>query len=90
MGGSVSKLVFVIANSQTHLLGNHFKVEAVKTMADFNRLTIQDVQNADILVVATTVLRSDLYFKRLSEFAGTGEDLPVRNILLLNTSSSVK
>eukprot|EP00638_Chattonella_subsalsa_P017696 CAMPEP_0117848354 /NCGR_PEP_ID=MMETSP0949-20121206/20366_1 /TAXON_ID=44440 /ORGANISM="Chattonella subsalsa, Strain CCMP2191" /LENGTH=48 /DNA_ID= /DNA_START= /DNA_END= /DNA_ORIENTATION= len=47
-------------------------------MADLNRLTVKDVMKADMVVAATTVLRSDLYFKRLGELAGNPEEIPNR------------
>jgi len=51
------------------------KMVTLKTIADLNRLTIKDVQDADIVVAAIQIFRQDLYYKRLSALAG-GDELP--------------
>ncbi|KAI8904617.1 hypothetical protein DFJ77DRAFT_552162 [Powellomyces hirtus] len=53
--------------------GSAFNVLAIETVANMNRLTIADFQNADIIVVASRMLKSDTYWKRLAGFAGDGE-----------------
>jgi hypothetical protein len=49
---------------------NGLKMLVVNTMGDLNRLTVAAVEEADIVVVATSLLRSDLYFARLGNLAG--------------------
>jgi len=42
----------------------------LKTMSDLNSLTARDVMEADVVIVATTLFRSSLYFERLAQLAG--------------------
>ena len=42
----------------------------LKTMSDVNALTARDVMEADVVIVATTLFRSSLYFERLAQLAG--------------------
>lgn len=49
------------------------RVVVVKTVADLNNLTVRTVEQADVVVVNTTVLRSPTYFARLSQIAGVRE-----------------
>jgi hypothetical protein len=46
------------------------KVVVVKTMATLGALTVAQVQAADVVIVAISVLRSDLYFERMLALAG--------------------
>jgi len=55
--------------------GSALKVEVVKTVGDLNRLSILDLQDADVVVVASSVLRSQRYYERLAQFSGSGEGL---------------
>ena len=43
---------------------------ALKTMADFNNLTVQDVLDADIVIANFTVVQSELYLERLARLGG--------------------
>ena len=47
------------------------KTVVVKTVADMTALTAKCVMNADVVIVATSVFRSKLYFDRLAKLAGT-------------------
>ena len=47
------------------------KTVVVKTVADMSALTAKSVMNADVVIVATSVFRSKLYFDRLAKLAGT-------------------
>jgi len=47
------------------------KTIAVKTVADLSALTAKSVMEADVVIVATSVFRSKLYFDRLAKLAGT-------------------
>ncbi|KAG5191770.1 hypothetical protein JKP88DRAFT_204605 [Tribonema minus] len=49
------------------------RVVCVRTVGDLSGLTIAKLEAADIVVVAATVFRSDLYFQRLAALAGGGE-----------------
>ena len=51
-------------------LGSSKKVIVIKDMSAFNRLTVKDVKQADIVVVNFTVLSSDNYYARLARLAG--------------------
>ena len=43
----------------------------VRTINDLKKLSVKDIQSADIVLVAITVLRSSIYFDRLADIAGT-------------------
>ena len=45
-------------------------VVVLKTMADVNSLTAREVMEADVVIVASTLFRSSLYFERLAQLAG--------------------
>jgi site-specific DNA-cytosine methylase len=51
--------------------GKRFKVMVLKTMSDFNRTSIKDFMEADIVVASITIIRSKLYFERLGAFAAS-------------------
>jgi hypothetical protein len=57
-------------------MGSKLKVVELKTMQCFNKCNLEDLQNADIVVVCFTVLSSPKYFSRLSRFTGVGSGLP--------------
>ena len=44
----------------------------IRTVADITHLTVADIQDADVVICATSVLRSPLYFERLARLAGAG------------------
>ena len=46
------------------------KTVVLKTMSDIASLTARDVMEADVVIVATTLFRSSLYFERLAQLAG--------------------
>ena len=52
--------------------GGTLKVVAVRTVADITHLTVAEIQDADVVICATSVLRSPLYFERLARLAGAG------------------
>ena len=45
------------------------KVVVIRTVADITHLTVKEVQEADVVICATTVLRSPAYFERLARLA---------------------
>lgn len=42
----------------------------MRTLADLNRLLVKDVVAADVVVVASTVLNSPCYYRRLARLGG--------------------
>ena len=55
----------------------HFKVFVISSVADLNRTKIEDVQEADIIVVASNIFKSNVYLDNLQALAGAGE-LPAK------------
>jgi SNF2 family DNA or RNA helicase len=55
-------------------LGSTKRVCVLNNMSSFNKLTIRDVQEADIVVVNFTVLCNESYFLRLFRFGGVAPD----------------
>ena len=47
-------------------------IVVIRTVADITHLTVAEVQDADVVICATSVLRSPLYFERLARLAGAG------------------
>lgn len=46
------------------------KVVAIKDLVDMNKLTVNDVLSADIVIVSFSIFTSDKYFARLARFCG--------------------
>mmetsp|Transcript_22634 Transcript_22634/g.62827 ORF Transcript_22634/g.62827 Transcript_22634/m.62827 type:complete len:2149 (-) Transcript_22634:730-7176(-) len=55
--------------------GDALQVEAIKTVGDLGRVTVEELKNADVVVVASSVLRSAKYYERLAQFSCVGEGL---------------
>lgn len=53
--------------------GKRFKVLVISSLANLNSTTIEDVQEADIVVVAATLFKSPLYLENLQFLSGCGE-----------------
>ncbi len=53
--------------------GDHFEVHVISTVADLNRTKIEDIQDADIIVVASNLFKSNVYLENLQLLAGAGE-----------------
>jgi hypothetical protein len=51
-------------------LGSTKTVLRINDMSSFNKLTVEDIQNADIILVNFNVLSGEKYFDRLARFAG--------------------
>ena len=47
-------------------------VVTIRTVSDITHLTVAEIQDADVVICATSVLRSPLYFERLARLAGAG------------------
>ena len=45
----------------------------IKTMADLNALTVEQVKRSDVVLVNTSIFRSAAYFSRLAQLAGVPE-----------------
>jgi len=57
-------------NEIKKFLGNSKRIVAIKSMADFNKVSVSDIQQADIVLVNFSVLSSEKYFERLARLAG--------------------
>ena len=71
-----------------------FKVVVISTVANLNGVKIEDIQEADIVVVASNIFKSNVYLENLQLLAGAGE-LPTRdgrhfNAQLKKTLESLK
>lgn len=55
---------------------NGYKVIVIKNIPALNKVTVQDFQTADIIIISWELLKGDPYFFRVAEFAGILE-LPV-------------
>lgn len=61
-------------------LGTSKKVFVVKDMSSLNKLSIDDVQRADIVIVSFAVLSNETYFSRLARLSGVNPaSLPTGN-----------
>ncbi len=54
-----------------------FKVVVITTVTNLNGVTIEDVQNADIIVIASNIFKSNVYLENLESLAAAGE-LPAK------------
>lgn len=52
--------------------GDHFEVVIISTASSLNSLTIQEVQDADIVIVASNLFHSGVYLSNLEAFAAGG------------------
>lgn len=74
--------------------GTRFKVLVITTVSNLNGCKIEDVQDADIIVVASNIFKSNVYLDNLQLLSGAGE-LPAKdgrhfNAQLRKTLSSLK
>jgi hypothetical protein len=58
--------------------GNHFNVVLISTMANIRKLRISDIQKADLVIVASNIVKSKVYQDVLTAFAAAG-DLPAQD-----------
>ncbi|TFY66733.1 hypothetical protein EVG20_g4345 [Dentipellis fragilis] len=56
----------------TKFIDKNYKVVVLTTAANLNSLTIQEVVNADIIIVAATLFKSQAYLENLEAFAARG------------------
>jgi hypothetical protein len=52
--------------------GNRFKTVVLSTATSLNSVTIEDIQEADLVVVASNLFRSSVYLANLESLAATG------------------
>lgn len=58
-------------------LGDSKTVITIKDMTSFNKITVKDIEDADIVLVNFTVLSNEKYFQRLARLTGVnGRSLP--------------
>ncbi|KAI0629383.1 hypothetical protein C8Q77DRAFT_1161547 [Trametes polyzona] len=57
---------------------NKFEVVVLHTASNLNSLKVEDVMDADIVIVASNLFRSQVYQDNLEAFAGAGE-LPIQD-----------
>ena len=67
-------------NEIKKFLGGSKEVVSIKSMADFNKVSIAAIQQADIVIVNFSVLSSEKYFERLARLAGvSSKSFPTGN-----------
>ncbi|KAF9454298.1 hypothetical protein P691DRAFT_845153 [Macrolepiota fuliginosa MF-IS2] len=54
-----------------------FKVVVISTVSNLNSTTIEDIQEADIIIIASNIFKSNVYLENLEALAAAGE-LPVK------------
>ena len=57
---------------------DHFSIVIIQTASQINSLSIQDVIDADIVVVASSLFHGDVYQRNLESFAAS-DDLPAQD-----------
>ncbi|KAJ8456991.1 hypothetical protein ONZ45_g18498 [Pleurotus djamor] len=58
--------------------GKRFNVQIISTVSNLNSLTIKDIEDADIVIVASNLFKSNVYLENLQELACVAE-LPSRD-----------
>ncbi|OBZ73756.1 hypothetical protein A0H81_06364 [Grifola frondosa] len=66
------------ASEVVKFTGKRYKVVELSTATNLNPLTIEQVQEADIVIVASNLFKSSVYLENLQGFAGAG-DLPTQD-----------
>ena len=62
-------------NEVRKFTGTALNMEVVNTVADLNRLTIKRIQEVDVIVMASSVFRSEAYFERMAALGGVSKQL---------------
>lgn len=52
--------------------GKRFKVVNLTTAANLNSVTIEDIKNADIVIIASNIFKSAVYIENLADFSASG------------------
>jgi SNF2 family DNA or RNA helicase len=50
-----------------------FKVVVITTVSNLNSVTIEDIQEADIVIIASNIFKSNVYLENLESLAAAGE-----------------
>ncbi|KAK6528033.1 hypothetical protein TWF281_009290 [Arthrobotrys megalospora] len=61
------------ASEITKFAGALFTVLVIKTVGNLKAFTIEDIMQADIILVPESLVRSPVYLQRLAEFSGGGD-----------------
>jgi SNF2-related domain len=61
------------SETKKFLKSGKLKVIVLKTVSDLNKITIEDIEEADIVIASSSLQRSDTYHQNLSQFAGVSE-----------------
>ncbi|KAF4610679.1 hypothetical protein D9613_006998 [Agrocybe pediades] len=61
------------ASEVTKFTGDRFKVVVISTVSNLNGTKIEDIQDADIIVVASNIFKSGVYLENLQLLGGAGE-----------------
>lgn len=56
-------------NEITKFLGSKFRVEVIHSKAELNKITVEDLCDAHIVIMSVTVYKSDAYFEALARLA---------------------
>lgn len=56
----------------TKFVGKALKVIPIITLANLNKLTVAEIESADIIVVSATIFKSEAYWSNLAALAGAG------------------
>lgn len=65
--------------------GGKFEVLVIMSKADMNKITIESILEADIVIMSVTIYKSDSYFETLARFAASSE-LPAKAGRFFNSS----
>ncbi|CEH17129.1 dna repair protein rad8 [Ceraceosorus bombacis] len=57
------------ANEVTKFTGNKLKVRVIHSKAELNAATIENIKEADLIIMSVTIYKSDAYFESLSRLA---------------------
>ncbi|PWN45231.1 hypothetical protein IE81DRAFT_344924 [Ceraceosorus guamensis] len=57
------------ANEVTKFTGDKLKVRVIHSKAELNATTIEDIKEADLIIMSVTIYKSDAYFESLSRLA---------------------
>lgn len=66
------------ASEAKKFCGDTFNVVVISTAANLNPLTIEDIQSADIVIVASNLFKSSVYLANLEAFSASGP-LPLQD-----------
>ena len=62
-------------NEVRKFTGSALSIEVINTAANLNRLTIKRIQEVDLIIMASGVFRSEVYFERMAALGGVSQQL---------------